>query len=94
MLDFEYYDQTHKKIQYRVARMLKYGSQAQGRVRSLRVEKEMTKKSLEYDTLKYKAVMHKFFKHSTSLGKAHFWVHPKEFHHNKPVGKSLSPTTF
>jgi hypothetical protein len=94
MLDFEYYYSAHQQIQYRVARTLKYGSQAQRKVRSLRAEKEVTKNTLEYDTLKYKALMHNFFKHSTSLGKAHFWVHQKEFHHNKPVGKPLSPTTF
>jgi hypothetical protein len=34
-----------------------YENQAQGKVRSFRVEKETTKITLEYDTLKYKALM-------------------------------------
>jgi hypothetical protein len=68
------------------------GNQAQGKVSSLKAEQEMTKNTLEYDTLKYKALMQKHFKHSTSLGKAHFWVHPKGFHHNLPAHKPLSPT--
>jgi hypothetical protein len=68
------------------------GNQAQGKVSSLKEEQEMTKITLEYDTLKYKALMKKHFKHSTSLGKAHFWVHSKEFHRNQPAHKPLSPT--
>jgi hypothetical protein len=51
--------------------MLKFGNQAQGKVSILKEEQETTKNTLEYDTLKYKALMQKHFKHSTSLGKAH-----------------------
>jgi hypothetical protein len=37
--------------------MSTYGNQAQGKVSSLREEKETTKNTLEYDTIKYKELM-------------------------------------